>query len=79
MLVDYVRVYRAAAIDANAPVISPAGVLNAASYLGDIAPGSLASLFGGNLADGSYQGSQLLDAAATSSRRWPASASASTA
>jgi uncharacterized protein (TIGR03437 family) len=62
MLVDYVRVYQAAAVDANAPVISPAGVLNAASYLGAIAPGSLVSLFGNNLADGSYQGSQVLDA-----------------
>ena len=30
-------------------------------FLGDISPGSLVSLFGDNLADNTYQGSQLLD------------------
>jgi len=43
------------------PAITPAGVVNAASYTANIAPGGLASLFGANLADGIYQGSQVLD------------------
>jgi uncharacterized protein (TIGR03437 family) len=62
MLVDYVRVYQPITVSATTPVITPSGTLNAASYLGDIAPGSLATLFGNNLADGTYQGSQLLNA-----------------
>ena len=61
MLVDYVRVYQPAAVTTTTPVIRPSGVLNAASFLGDIAPGSLASLFGSNLADATYQDAQLLD------------------
>ena len=44
------------------PAITPSGVLNAASFTADVAPGSLASLFGSNLAGGAYEGSQLLDA-----------------
>jgi beta-glucosidase len=62
MLVDYVRVYQPVTVTTTTPVITPDGIVNAASYLGDIAPGSLASLFGSNLADGIYQGSQMLDA-----------------
>ena len=61
MLVDYVRVYQPIAVSAATPVVTPGAVLNAASYLGDIAPGSLATLAGNNLADNTYQGSQLLD------------------
>jgi uncharacterized protein (TIGR03437 family) len=41
------------------PVILPSGVVNAASYAASLAPGSLASLFGQNLADNVYQGSQV--------------------
>jgi uncharacterized protein (TIGR03437 family) len=51
MLVDYVRVYQAATITATTPVIAPGGVVNGASYLGEISPGSLASVYGTNLAD----------------------------
>jgi len=61
MLVDYVRVYQPVTVSATTPVINPSGIINAASFLGDIAPGSLASLFGSNLADNTYQGSQVLD------------------
>ncbi len=61
MLVDYVRVYQPATVTATTPVITPAGVINAASWTGDIAPGSLATLYGKNLADGTYQGSQVQD------------------
>jgi len=60
MLVDYVRVYQPAAVGATTPGITPSGILNAASFLGDIAPGSLATLFGNNLANGTYQGPQVL-------------------
>ena len=60
MLVDYVRVYQPVTVSPTTPVIAPSGILNAASYLGDIAPGSLATLFGNNLADGTYQGAQVL-------------------
>ena len=51
MLVDYVRVYQAANVSATTPVITPGRVVNAASYLGAISPGSLATVFGNNLAD----------------------------
>ncbi len=50
MLVDYVRVYRATAITPLTPAIAPGRVLNGASYLGTIAPGSLAAVYGINLA-----------------------------
>jgi uncharacterized protein (TIGR03437 family) len=50
MLVDYVRIYRPAPISATTPAITPASVVNAASYLGAISPGALASVFGTNLA-----------------------------
>jgi uncharacterized protein (TIGR03437 family) len=51
MLVDYVRVYQAATVSASTPVITPGSVVNAASYLGAISPGSLATVVGSNLAD----------------------------
>jgi len=51
MLVDYVRVYQAATISAATPVITPGSVVNAASYLGAISPGSLATVSGMQLAD----------------------------
>ena len=56
MLVDYVRVYQATTISSTTPVITPGSVVNAASMLGTIAPGSLASLSGENLADGTHSG-----------------------
>jgi len=54
LLVDYVRVYQATTITATTPVITPGRVVNAASYLGTVAPGSLATVFGDNLADGTH-------------------------
>src|SRR5579884_1821791 len=54
MLVDYVRVYQAASIAPTTPVITPGRVLNAASYLGTMAPGSLAALWGTSLSDKVY-------------------------
>jgi beta-glucanase (GH16 family) len=44
MLVDYVRVYQATAVSSSTPVITPGRVVNSASYLGALAPGSLAAL-----------------------------------
>ena len=44
------------------PAIAPSGVVNAASFTPAISPGSLATLFGANLADDTYLPSQLLDA-----------------
>jgi uncharacterized protein (TIGR03437 family) len=41
------------------PVITPSGVVNAASFTASLAPGSVASLFGQNLADNVYQGSEV--------------------
>ena len=54
MLVDYVRVYQATAITPSTPVITPGEVRSAASYLGNVAPGSLATVFGANLADAEH-------------------------
>jgi uncharacterized protein (TIGR03437 family) len=54
MLVDYVRVYEAAPSSPTKPAVTPGGVLNAASFLGTMAPGGLAFLSGQNLADGTY-------------------------
>ena len=54
MLVDYARVYQAATISATTPVITPGQIVNAASFLGDLAPGSLAVVYGDNLADGTH-------------------------
>jgi beta-glucosidase len=48
MLVDYVRVYQATNVTAATPVIAPGRVVNAASYLGAISPGSLAAVYGNN-------------------------------
>jgi len=56
MLVDYVRVYQSTAISAETPVITPGRVVNAASFLGTIAPGSLATVYGNNFAGGTDQG-----------------------
>ena len=50
MLVDYVRVYQAATVSTATPVITPGRIVNAASYLGTISPGSLATVYGSNLA-----------------------------
>jgi len=52
--VDYARVYQATTITATTPAITPGRVVNAASYLGTVAPGSLATVFGNNLADGTH-------------------------
>lgn len=52
MFVDYVRVYQATPVSAGTPVIAPGDVLNAASFVGDLAPGGLATVYGSNLADG---------------------------
>ena len=54
MLVDYVRVYQAVPLASGTPAIAPGSVVNAASYLGSVAPGALATLFGTNLADNTY-------------------------
>ncbi|MDP8981600.1 MAG: family 16 glycosylhydrolase [Acidobacteriota bacterium] len=54
MLVDYVRVFAATPGNPAKPAVTPAGVLNAASFLGSMAPGGLAFLTGQNLADGTY-------------------------
>jgi uncharacterized protein (TIGR03437 family) len=54
MLVDYVRVYQSVATTAANPAIAPGGVVNTASYLGNLAPGGLATLYGANLADNTY-------------------------
>jgi uncharacterized protein (TIGR03437 family) len=48
MLIDYVRVYQAAAT--AGPVINAGGVVDAATYGPALAPGSLASIFGTGLA-----------------------------
>jgi beta-glucosidase len=54
MLVDYVRVYQSTPVPAATPVITPGQVVNGASYLGDLAPGGLATLYGSNLADAQH-------------------------
>ena len=48
MLIDYVRIYQRAGT--ARPRISPVGALNSASFNGLLAPGSLATLFGSELA-----------------------------
>ncbi|HLY20803.1 MAG TPA: IPT/TIG domain-containing protein, partial [Bryobacteraceae bacterium] len=55
LVFDYVRVYQAVSTTAATPVITPGRVVNAASYLGTLAPGALAVLYGANLADNIYQ------------------------
>ncbi len=55
MLVDYVRVYQQVPIaSATTPNVAPGGVVNAASSTDVVAPGSLVSLYGANLADATY-------------------------
>jgi uncharacterized protein (TIGR03437 family) len=54
LLVDYVRVYQTANLPAHTPAILPGSVVNAASYLGAVAPGALAIVSGSNLADNVY-------------------------
>ena len=54
ILIDYVRVYHATAVPATTPAIAPGGVVNAASGLGTIAPGALATVYGVNLSDTNY-------------------------
>jgi len=54
MLVDWVRVYQSIATTGANPVIAPGSVVNGASYLGSLAPGGLATLYGTNLADSAY-------------------------
>jgi uncharacterized protein (TIGR03437 family) len=51
VLVDYVRVYQANGITPATPVITPGRIVNGASYLGAISPGSLATVYGNNFAD----------------------------
>jgi uncharacterized protein (TIGR03437 family) len=55
LVVDYVRVYQAVTVPAATPVITPGSIVNAGSYLGTVAPGALAVLYGTNLADNTYQ------------------------
>ena len=43
------------------PAFTPSGVVNGASFTSAMSPGSLATLFGSNLADDTYLPSQLLD------------------
>ena len=52
MLVDYVRVYQQTQVSSTTPMITPGQVVNGASYLGDLAPGGLATVYGIQLADG---------------------------
>jgi uncharacterized protein (TIGR03437 family) len=51
MLIDYVRVYHAVTLPAATPGIAPGGIVNAASGLGTVTPGALATVYGVNLAD----------------------------
>jgi uncharacterized protein (TIGR03437 family) len=55
MLVDYVRVYQPVATGPATPVITPGRVVNAASYLGTLAPGALATVYGKNFSDREYR------------------------
>jgi uncharacterized protein (TIGR03437 family) len=58
MLIDFVRVYQQTPVAASTPVIDPGRVVNAASYLGAISPGSVATVYGSNFTDGgTYQAS----------------------
>ena len=50
MLVDYVRIYQPVAVPTTTPIITPGRVVNAASYLGTLAPGTLAAVYGNHLA-----------------------------
>jgi len=61
LVVDYVRVYQPVAVPATTPVITPGAIVNAASYLGTVAPGALAALYGANLADNTYRDATAAD------------------
>jgi uncharacterized protein (TIGR03437 family) len=67
MLVDYVRVYQSAPLAAGTPAIAPGGIVNAASSLTSLAAGSLATIYGQNLADSTYS-SQLFSNGAFSTK-----------
>jgi len=54
MLVDWVRVYQSTTISQSTPSIAPGGVLSSSSSLVNIAPGSLATVYGVNLTDTIY-------------------------
>jgi len=54
MLVDWVRVYQSVPIADTTPSIAPGGVLSASSSLVNVAPGSLATVYGVNLTDTVY-------------------------
>lgn len=54
MLVDYVRVYQSTTVTPATPVITPGRIVNGASYLGTMAPGSLATVYGNNFADAEH-------------------------
>ncbi len=56
MLIDYVRVYQSQPLASGTPGISPGGIVNAASGLGSVSPGSLASLYGVSLSGATYSG-----------------------
>lgn len=51
LLVDYIRVYQGATMPDTTPSVTPGRIVNAASYLGALAPGSLAAVYGNRLAD----------------------------
>jgi hypothetical protein len=53
-LASHGAVHKPREIATAKPVIAPGGVVNGASSLGLVAPGSLATVYGSNLADGSY-------------------------
>lgn len=54
MLVDYVRVYQQTSVPAGTPNINPHGVVDGALASANIAAGGLASVYGQNLAEGTY-------------------------
>ena len=64
MLIDYVRIYQHATLGAATPNITPGGIVDAAASSSAIAPGGLASLYGVNLADATYDTTVLFNTAA---------------
>ncbi len=54
MLVDYVRVYQQVALASGTPNISPNGIVDAALGGVNLAAGGLATVYGSNLAEGTY-------------------------
>ena len=63
MLIDYVRVYQHVPLDSATPNIAPGGVVDAASSSSAMAPGGLASLYGVNLSDATYDTTALFNSA----------------